>query len=119
MNPSDGDDQRRYVLSTEVYSQTLAGEAVLLDVASGMYFGLDEVGTRIWELLQGGQTLGAIAATLAGEYDADLLALERDTQSFVDGLVARGLVQVAPDVTEIEPHSDEATTSTAPVQSTL
>jgi hypothetical protein len=63
----------------------LAGEAVLLDPEAGLYFGLNEVGTRAWNLLAGGATLGAVHVALREEYDApaervweDLLALARE-----------------------------------------
>lgn len=65
-----------------VLFRELAGEAVLLDPEAGIYFGLNEVGTRTWALIGGGSTLGAVHAALAEEYDAaaeriweDLLAL--------------------------------------------
>lgn len=69
-----------------VLFRDLAGEAVLLDPEAGTYFGLNEVGTRAWNLLGGaGTTLAAVHAALSAEYDAppdriwdDLLALVRD-----------------------------------------
>ncbi len=72
-----------------VLFRDLAGEAVLLDPEAGIYFGLNEVGTRAWNLIgQGaetGATLGAVHAALLAEYDApperiwdDLLTLIRD-----------------------------------------
>jgi hypothetical protein len=45
---------RSIKISKEVLSQELAGETVLLDMASEGYFGLDAVGTRVWQLLQSG-----------------------------------------------------------------
>lgn len=73
----------------------LAGEAVLLDPEAGIYFGLNEVGTRTWNLLAAGATLGAVHAALLAEYDAppeqiwdDLLALVRD-------LLDHGLAELA------------------------
>jgi hypothetical protein len=63
----------------------LAGEAVLLDPQAGIYFGLNEVGTRAWNLFATGAPLATVRATLLAEYDAppervweDLLALVRD-----------------------------------------
>ena len=45
-------DNRKITISPEVMSQEVSGETVLLDLQSESYFGLDEVGTRIWQLLQ-------------------------------------------------------------------
>jgi hypothetical protein len=78
-----------------VLFRDLAGEAVLLDLEAGTYFGLNEVGTRAWNLLGGGgATLAAVHAALLVEYDAppkqvwdDLLALVRD-------LLAHRLVEI-------------------------
>ncbi len=70
-----------------VLFRDLAGEAVLLDPEAGIYFGLNEVGTRAWNLIgdAAGSTLAAVHAALLAEYDAppervwdDLLALVRD-----------------------------------------
>jgi hypothetical protein len=78
-----------------VLFRDLAGEAVLLDPEAGIYFGLNEVGTRAWNLLGPGATLEIVHAALLAEYDAppekiwvDLLALIRD-------LLAHRLVEIA------------------------
>jgi hypothetical protein len=72
----------------------LAGEAVLLDPQAGIYFGLNEVGTRAWNLFATGASLETVRATLLAEYDAaperiwdDLLALVRD-------LLGHGLLEI-------------------------
>jgi hypothetical protein len=72
-----------------VLFRDLAGEAVLLDPEAGIYFGLNEVGTRAWNLIGpgagAGATLATVHAALLAEYEApperiwdDLLALVRD-----------------------------------------
>jgi hypothetical protein len=81
----------------DVLVRDLGGEAVLLDVASGSYFGLDEVGTRIWQLIAGGELLAAIVATLASEYDAPEDRLRSDLIRLVDELVASKLLIVEAD----------------------
>ena len=45
-----------FTVSKDVLFQEVAGETVLLDLNSESYFGLDEVGTRIWTLLNEGRT---------------------------------------------------------------
>jgi Coenzyme PQQ synthesis protein D (PqqD) len=69
----------------EVLFQDLQGEAVLLNLKSGVYFGLDKVGTRIWQLLSEHELLAEVAQKLVEEYEvtedrcsADLLALTED-----------------------------------------
>ena len=48
--------------------EVVAGEAILIDMNSGTYFSLDEVGTAFWEMLDGSRTLGELAAELAVKY---------------------------------------------------
>jgi hypothetical protein len=82
----------RVTVPPQVMAREVGGETVLLDLASGMYFGIDEVGTRIWVLLGEGKTLGEVAATIAEEYDATLEQIHADTLEFVGLLVDKGLV---------------------------
>jgi hypothetical protein len=81
-------------VSERVVFRDLDGEAVLLDLESGRYFGLDEVGTRVWTLLVEGLDLGAVKAALAQEYDVDVGRLERDILELVDRLAENGLVAI-------------------------
>jgi len=83
------------VVSDRVVAAELDGEAVLLDVSSGLYYGLDEVGSRIWMLLNEAPGLEAIVSRLRDEYEAAPDDLQRDVAAFIDALVARGLVRVA------------------------
>jgi hypothetical protein len=80
----------------DVIFRDLGGEAVLLDLASGRYFGLNPVGTRIWTLLAEGATVAAVAAALAQEFDAEPAAIARDVDELVTELAARGLVVARP-----------------------
>jgi hypothetical protein len=77
----------RVKISEHTLFQELGGEAVLLELSRGVYFGLDEVGTRIWGLLGGGRSLQETVAALVDEYDVteqqgaeDLLALVRELE---------------------------------------
>lgn len=81
--------------SDDVLYQEVGGEAVLLDLASEQYFGLDPVGTRIWNLVDGTADLGRIHATLADEYDADPARIGDDLLALAQSLAEAGLVRVA------------------------
>ncbi|HEX2091260.1 MAG TPA: PqqD family protein [Longimicrobiaceae bacterium] len=65
---------------------------VLLDPVRGEYFGLDEVGTRIWELLPEHPTAAALADRLFEEYDAPRERLEADAAALLGQLAGHGLV---------------------------
>lgn len=75
-------------------SADLGGEAVILDPASGRYFGLNEVAARILELVRQPQAVSQIEETLAAEYDVDRARLREDIQGFLTTLASRGLVRV-------------------------
>ncbi len=80
--------------SSEVLFQEVGGEAVLLDLASEQYFGLNPVGTRIWDLLDGQTPLGAIQNVLCAEYDVDPTLIGKDLLALADALTRAGLVRV-------------------------
>lgn len=79
--------------SGDVLFQEIGGEAVLLDLASEHYFGLDPVGTRIWELIDGISRLGEIQSTLGAEYDAVHADIGRDVLALASRLLDAGLVR--------------------------
>ena len=60
----------RLTVSPDVVFRELEGEAVLLDLESGTYFGLNAVGTRIWSLIQERDSLRAVLDAITDEYDA-------------------------------------------------
>jgi len=72
----------------------LAGEAVLLNLESGKYYGLDEVGTRMYSLLKENGRLDLAAQVLVQEYDVAEGQLQGDLIKLVDDLVAHGLLTI-------------------------
>ena len=76
----------------EVIFRELDGEAVVLNLDTGIYFGLDAVGTRIWRLLEERKPLQAVLDTLIDEYEAPPDRLQRDLLAFVERLNGKGLV---------------------------
>ncbi len=85
-------DHQRFTRSADVVSRVLDGEAVLLDLASGKYLGLNDVATRVWELLDGGLAFGAIRAALLDEFAVSPEVLDRDLDRLFADLAARGLI---------------------------
>ena len=84
-------------VSDDVLSQEVNGETVLLDLEGESYFGLNEVGTRIWQLFQSGQTVAEMLNTLSDEYDVSLEQLESDVGKLLDKLTDAGLVSLRND----------------------
>ena len=78
-----------------VVSRELEGEAVMLNLESGVYFGLDEVGTRIWALIQEHGSLRKVFEAMQREYDVAPPTLGSDLIRLVEQLRAKGLVTVS------------------------
>lgn len=80
----------------DVVFRSVDGEAVLLHLASGHYFSLNEVGTRIWELLSQDGSLRSAHAAMLQEYDVDADRLEADIVELAAALAEKGLVRMTP-----------------------
>ena len=78
----------------EVVFRELDGEAVILNLETGIYFGLDAVGTRIWQLIEARQPLRAVLDTLIIEYEAPPDRIQGDLLAFVERLTGKGLLSV-------------------------
>ena len=79
----------------DVLSQEVSGEVVLLDLNSENYFGLDEIGTRMWQLFKEHTCLKEVYGIILEEYDVDGHQLERDLEEIITKLVEAGLVEMS------------------------
>lgn len=92
-------DSTRYSSKTPVrrrdgvLKQHSDGATVLLSMASGHYYALDEVGSDIWELIAESTTVEAVARTLAESYDAPLEILLSDVSELLAELAAEQLLE--------------------------
>ena len=86
--------QQQVSVSDRVVFRDLGGEAILLNLDSGQYYGLDEVGSRVWDLLVRQSSLSTICDRLVDEYDVDTRTLENDILSLVGDLARHGLVAI-------------------------
>jgi hypothetical protein len=80
-----------------VDSQTsceLNAETVILDFNKGAYFGLDEIGTLIWRLLQQPQLVSALCDAVAEQYEVTRAGCEQDVIHLLETLQAEGLIEV-------------------------
>lgn len=78
----------------EQVSSDLGGEMAILNLDAGMYYGLDEVGARIWELVHEPRAVKAIQSTIVEEYEVDPARAERDVLALLHQLVDEGLIEV-------------------------
>jgi Coenzyme PQQ synthesis protein D (PqqD) len=73
-------------------STKLENEAVILNIKDGVYYGLNPVGARIWDLLQEPVTVGEIRDILVDEYEVDPLRCKEDLLNLLQDLSDRGLI---------------------------
>jgi coenzyme PQQ synthesis protein D (PqqD) len=83
-------------INPSVIYRELSGEVVLLNLQSGVYYGLDAVGSRVWQLLMESRGTDEVCAMLLDEYDVGADTLRADVERLVGELTDRGLVIVAP-----------------------
>lgn len=86
--------QTRVSVPPRVLFRDLGGEAVLLAMDAGLYFGLNESGTRMWHLLAEHGRADLAYQSLTAEYDAPAERLRTDLLGFIDILSARGLLRI-------------------------
>ena len=84
----------KVTIPAEVMARQVGEETVILDLASGTYFGLDPVGARIWELLGEGRMLAEVCEVMLDEYEVSRKELEGDLAELLDALVDKSLIKI-------------------------
>lgn len=85
----------RVSVPDEVVARDLAGEALLVHLGTGTYFGLDATGTRIWHLLAEHGSPEDVVQRLLREFDVEETQLRRDLDALVAQLLEKGLLVAA------------------------
>src|SRR5207247_1719921 len=94
---------RYRVNSEQVINETIDGEAIMIDLATGAYFSLDRVGGDIWSVLEQGATAEEIVEALAARYDAALGDIHAGVNTLVERLVAENLIVEAGEADAVGP----------------
>ena len=81
-------------VSPRQVSTELGNEVVVLGADAGLYFGLNEVGARIWALVQQPMRVASICETIGKEYDVAPDRCQADVLRFLDDLATQGLIEV-------------------------
>lgn len=87
----------RVVASEEQVACEVEGEAVILDLKSETYFGLNPVGTRIWDLIQEPARAADVCRTLLEEYDVEPDRCRREVLALLNEMADEGIVEVVDD----------------------
>ncbi len=82
-----------FIIPPQVMSRLVDNETILIDLAAGIYFGLDGVGKRIWESIGEGHSLATVATVIATEYEVDEARAQSDVIEFIGELMERGLLK--------------------------
>lgn len=82
------------VVSNELVSANLDGEVVILGFGSGSYYGLDQVGVFVWDLLQQPRQVSDIRDAIFDQYDVELVQCERDLLALLVDLADRQLIVI-------------------------
>lgn len=82
-----------YRAISEQLSGDLGGEAVVLSLKTGKYYGLNLLGARIWELLREPISLSSIEATIMAEFEVEPDECSDEVNSFIHLLESEGLIE--------------------------
>ncbi|MEJ7712190.1 MAG: PqqD family peptide modification chaperone [Pyrinomonadaceae bacterium] len=83
---------RIVVANKHLLSSEVRGEAVILNIPSGTYYGLDVIGSRIWQLIQEPASLKFVLEILLDEYEVERSDCESDLVEYIENLSKKGLV---------------------------
>ena len=81
-------------VSSDVMVRQIGEESVLLDLKTERYLGLDDVSSRMWQVLTSGAAIDSAYQTLLAEFDVDPERLRNDLDDFVQELLKLGLVEL-------------------------
>lgn len=83
-----------YKASTKHLYSEINSEAVILDIDTGTYYGLNEVSNRIWQLIQEPTSQDKLLKLMLEEYEVTEEEASRDLQNLLQDMTSNGLVEV-------------------------
>lgn len=72
----------------------IVGETVILGLTAGRYYGLDPIGSRVWQLIQTPTSFAEVSRTIVAEYDVEAARCEADLLALLQKMADAGLVEV-------------------------
>lgn len=85
----------KFKLADSVFASDVEQDKVILSLKNGSYYGLEELGSRIWDLLQQNKSSAEIRDTIVEEYEVEKEECERDLQGLLQELIEAELIEVA------------------------
>ena len=80
--------------SDSFIASDIDGQAVMMSIENSKYFGMDEVGTSIWNLLDKNPSFEELISDLIAEYEIDKETCENDTRVFLERLLQYKLIEI-------------------------
>ena len=85
----------QFKIADNVHARMFDDELVILDLNGGNYYGLDEIGARVWNALEKGHALGAVAGEIEADYEVTRAQLEADLLALARDLCDKGLMALS------------------------
>ena len=82
------------VRSSELVSSDIDGEVVMMSIENGKYYGLDKVGSRIWEVLENSLSVSELIDQLLVEFEVERETCEKDVMYFLQKLDDDNMLEI-------------------------
>jgi hypothetical protein len=83
---------QRFRLPEQVAAKVFDGEAILINMSTGMYYSMTAVGALVWEYLQTGQSLEETVRAMTMRYEVSSGEAEADLRRLAAELLDEGLI---------------------------
>lgn len=84
--------ENKFTRNDDIAWRIIDGEALVVSPKGSLIYPLNDVGTRVWELLDGKKKVGEITSILCEEFEADEKIIQDDVVVFVEELLKAGLI---------------------------
>jgi hypothetical protein len=86
--------ESRVSRSSDLLSTELDGESIVMNIQTGQYFGLDDIGTEVWRRLALPTTISSLCRDLEREFDEELSVIEADVIGLMADLLEKRLIEI-------------------------
>ena len=86
----------------EIAAKVMDGEAIIINLVSGVYYRMDEVGGAIWAMIEDGRSLGEMVTTLTEQYEVSRDQAQTDVERLATELLREKLVSASDDTPQAE-----------------
>ena len=93
MSEQEFRDEDRIVASTDLLTTRVDGEVMAMSVERGACYGLDPIGSRIWELVETPVTVGDLVVRLTREYEVDAAVCRTDVCALLSSMESEGMIR--------------------------